>query len=174
MLGFSAQLQEDKDGISSVVLKFGQALKSLAAQPDILLTKVPERILKFNPKTIWKYNRSKKGCSNIPTYLTYREKNSESTLDTVNLFAEFFKSNYGENVGISVCSDLEISQALDFAGLSVTELYALDGFAALQLSLSSDLEGFSSFVLKMCISSVSATLKYIFNLSMPSGFFMNR
>lgn len=107
--------------------------------------------LKVNPKAFWKYIRSKKGCSNIPSCMSYCGRNSESVFDSVNLFADFFKSNYVSDAELSGCNVVDIPQSVDFGSLSVTKQDVIDGISALQLSLKCDLDGLSSYVLKNAV-----------------------
>lgn len=53
-----------------------------------------ESDIKPNPKSFWRYVKPKRGCSNIPASMFLGEKSADDTLSIVNLYVEFFDSNF--------------------------------------------------------------------------------
>lgn len=105
-----------------------------------------ESELKVNPKAFWNYIRSKRGGSNIPTCMHFNGKSSQSLTDSVNFFAEFFKSNFvtdDEFVNTSV--NFPPHSSLDFGSLTLTELDISIGISCLKSSMKSDNDGLSSY-----------------------------
>lgn len=49
-----------------------------------------ESDIKSNPRSFWRYVKSKKSCSIIPSNVFYNETEAHSSLEAANLFADFF------------------------------------------------------------------------------------
>lgn len=132
-----------------------------------------EKEIKSNPKSFWTFIKSKKQSSDIPFTVKYGQNVSQSCGEAVNMFANFFKSNFNSFND----NDPEFSSLLpmfDIGYLRVSEEEVFSGIMQIRNSFKSDADGLCAYLLKKCATSISGALTFIFNLSLREGVFVNR
>ncbi|XP_017481415.1 PREDICTED: uncharacterized protein LOC108370582 [Rhagoletis zephyria] len=130
-----------------------------------------ESNIKNNPKAFWAYIESKKSNSGIPSFVFYNDKQAKSADDTVNLFAEFFSTNFvSDTDSVPYRSDFSNSP-LFFGSLSITVDDVQKPIISIKPSMQTDADGLCPILLKNC-HSLSKPLALIFNKSLTSGLFL--
>ncbi|XP_067629544.1 uncharacterized protein [Eurosta solidaginis] len=135
-----------------------------------------ENELKENPKAFWNFIRSKRGSTNIPICMSFNGVRSQSLPETVELFADFFKSNFDDaTVDLNDSySRSGLYDGLEFGSLVISGDDVSNAMSSLKPSLKCDSDGLCAFVLKFCSLSLCIPLRHIFNLSLSSGTFIDR
>lgn len=131
--------------------------------------------LKLNPKRFFTFIRSKRNSSSIPASVTYNNVVSNSVLDTVNLFKDFFQSSFATNATPINIHDFDhITSCVDIGALTVFDDDIISGISKLGNSYKSDVDGISAFLLKECASIFVLPLRLLFSKSLSSGYFIQK
>ena len=130
--------------------------------------------IKSNPKSFWHFIQSKRDGSSIPTSTHYNGTQSYTIDDTVNLFADYFKSNYVSDSLVFDNSILNnVDSCVDLGSMVLSHEEILNALSQLKISVKVDIDGISSILLNKCALSLSFPLREIFNLSLNSGTFID-
>lgn len=126
-----------------------------------------------NPKSFFQFIKSKNSNSDFPSVMFYGEKRVKSSQEQVNLFADFFKTNF--QPGHQPIDDQlldNVKSAIDFEVFAISETDIISGLSSLKESTKLDIDGISAHFLKKCSSSICVPLAYIFNYSLKIGKFL--
>lgn len=128
-----------------------------------------------NPKSFWKFIRSKQRCSDYPSAMFFGDINANTPEDQANLFANFFKSNFQVIDSNAVDQNLlnTVHSVIDLGLLQLTESEIESGLMNLKDSAKNDIDGFAPIFLKKCSFSLTFPLQYIFNYSLKEGMFLD-
>lgn len=131
--------------------------------------------IKSNPKRFWSFIQSKRNCSSIPSIMTYDNVASNSLEHSVNLFKDFFSSNFSsEHTTANEADFSEIISHVDMSTLQISDDDIYSGISKLSMSHKLDVDGFSSFLIKQCATSFIMPLKIIFTKSLNTGYFIQK
>lgn len=135
-----------------------------------------ENDIKLNPKSFWKFIRSKRQNTDIPSLMVLENISSDKPDEIVNLFAYFFKSNFDHHPSHANNMTFNDTFAAD-ANLGSIVLYEDDVLNAIfqtKNSFGVDADGLCSFLIKKCSSSILEPILEIFNKSLREGIFADR
>lgn len=132
-----------------------------------------ESNIKSNPNYFWSYIRSKKKSTDIPSSMFYENNTSDNPEVIVNLFANFFRSNFDSSSSSSYC-DKFLSSNLDLSLIMLNKTDILEAISRLKNSFQPDNDGLCAFLLKKCSQSLATPLLIIFNKSLSEGLFADR
>lgn len=134
-----------------------------------------EQSIKLDPKSFWNFVKSRKGKSSVPLSVFYGDSSSDNLRDSTELFANFFRSSY-EACSLEI-DDYDLSNINsfgEFGSLVISEDDIINGISNLKCKMGIDDDGFSSFFIKKCITSISVPLLNLFNSSLRSGDFIDK
>ncbi|XP_075158149.1 uncharacterized protein LOC142231426 [Haematobia irritans] len=129
-----------------------------------------ENGIKEDPKAFWRYVNSKRIHSDYPSVMFLDSKVSTSTMQAVNLFADFFSSNFVSS-DLLYNSQVNYNAAVGFSSLDISRNDIQFGISKLKPSYRVDSDGFCGFFLKNCASSLVEPLLMLFRMSLEEGIF---
>ncbi|XP_037822549.1 uncharacterized protein LOC119611141 [Lucilia sericata] len=133
-----------------------------------------ENEIRSNPKYFWSFIKSRKQVSDIPKIMNYGDKTSVSCSESVNMFAEFFESNFKPPSNKNYISNSSHMPFVDIGFMAVSEDEVFNAIMNSKDSYKSDIDGFCGHLLKICASSLKTALTFIFNLSLKEGIFIDK
>ncbi|KAI8115985.1 hypothetical protein CVS40_11875 [Lucilia cuprina] len=132
-----------------------------------------ENNIKSNPNYFWSFIRSKKKSTEIPSSMIYENKATDNPEVIVNLFANFFKSNFDSSTSNSNFNEY-ITSNLNLGQIILCKDDILVAISRLKNSFQSDADGLSAFLIKKCTESIVFPILQIFNKSLSEGLFADR
>lgn len=138
-----------------------------------------ENDIKSNPKSFWTFIRSKTGKTVIPSSMVFGNLSSDKSDDIVNLFADYFKSNFNDMI-INPASNPTFSgnsynsSNINLGLILLSQEDIIQSINDVRNSFRADSDGLSAFLLKKCSESISFPLMIIFNNSLSKGIFADR
>lgn len=136
-----------------------------------------ENKIKSNPKSFWKFIKSKKQSSDIPSAMTYENNITENPQDIANMFADYFRSNFDNDSTLSsiVFDDMfSFDSYINMGQLFLSNEDFFQAINSLNNSLTLDADGLSAFLIKKCAPTVFLPLMVIFNKSLSEGVFIKK
>lgn len=131
--------------------------------------------IRSNPKRFFNFIKSKSNCSSLPSVMMHNNIVSNSLTQSVNLFKDFFSSNFSsEHFTADEADFSEIISHIDISSLQISDDDVYSGIVKLSISYKLDVDGLSSFLLKKCAASLIVPLKMIFMKSLNSGYFIQK
>ncbi|XP_053691323.1 uncharacterized protein LOC128739848 [Sabethes cyaneus] len=132
-----------------------------------------ESKVKQEPSSFWHFAQSRKHLKGIPSNLLYRDRKSSKAEDSVNLFADFFKTVY--------CNDPPTTQREAISNVRMLNLFlpsitlstgeVASALAAVDSSKGPGPDGLPPLFLKQSATALAKPLTMIFNSSLTSGVF---
>lgn len=102
-----------------------------------------------NPKSFWDFVQSKKSSSNFPSAMHLGNVSANTTSEIVNLFADFFKSNFDNDGPFEDSKFLDLVESCIDFGLIQLDIKDISfGIADLKSYQKLDMDGFSASLLK--------------------------
>lgn len=130
-----------------------------------------ENEIKVNVKHFWSFVKSKKKSSDIPSTVQYNSCISQSGHDVVNMFANFFQSNFEQPSTCNMTLPCSYS-AINLGSIYICEDDVFEAIGAIKNSYKSDADGLCAYFLKSCCFSIVSVLTFIFRLSLKKGIFI--
>ncbi|XP_075163328.1 uncharacterized protein LOC142235963 [Haematobia irritans] len=110
-----------------------------------------ERRICDNPKSFWNYINSKKSSSDYPSVMFLGDKRAVTPKDQVDLFADYFFSNFQcINDGIDESVLNSVNHIIDWGHLAICESDVISGLSDLSENTKPDNDGLCSLLLKKC------------------------
>lgn len=129
--------------------------------------------IKGNPKSFWSFIKSKKQVSDIPTTVKYGDVVAQSCNDSVNLFANFFKSNFDPASSFVTNFSNPLSM-VNIGNVVISEDEVFNAIMQIKNSFKSDADGLCAHLLKKSATALTFALTFIFNLSLREGVFIDQ
>lgn len=130
--------------------------------------------LKSDPTSFWRYVNSKRDNDGKPKFLFYADKSSHNENEQAELFAEFFKSNYGPLSTEHPVHDSISSAFNPFELFTLTEQCIFEGMMQINTKKGVGPDGIHPLILRNCSAILCRPLAVIFNTSLTQGIFPAR
>lgn len=133
-----------------------------------------ETSIKSNVKSFFNYSKSlQNNYASIPSIMNYGGKTCTKTEDIVNLFADFFKSVYEDDISVDSVPEFVTDFNLQLSDLSIERNDIIASIKLMEPKTSSGPDNIPPIFLKNCVNSLSYPLYLIFNKSLKTGQFPN-
>lgn len=149
-------------------------IRSKAAYLDYLNSM--KAIFKNDPKQFWNFVNRKRKSDGYPASLSFLGTVSNDSSDISNMFCDFFKSAFDNDVRDPQNEDFEYLAKFPQASLQVKDLFIDEEtisrhVAGIPVGFGCGPDGVPACVIKNCASSLNPVLCFLFNLSLKSGVF---
>lgn len=127
--------------------------------------------IKRNPKAFWKFVNSKRKCDQYPNTMSYMDQSSKESIDICEFFRDYFSKPYdlvSEDVMEEGFSNVE---GLDIPPILINETILSSYIKKLNNDTKPGPDNIPNIILKMCSSTLSSSISYLFNLSLKTGVF---
>lgn len=132
-----------------------------------------EKNIKLNPKYFWYFINSKRNSSGFPSKMFFDDKVSSSTSEIVDMFADYFSSNFVQGISNGINS-VHQNSSIDFGMVQLSADDILSGISKLKASFKVDSDGFCGKFLKNCDNALVIPLLILFNKSLSEGLFVDK
>lgn len=127
-----------------------------------------------DPKSFWKYINDKRSSHNLPSSLSYSNREATSGQEIANLFRDFFQTVYTVNHDPAdfshvVARDMNLGNNINCTSIPMVDIF--EEISNVPNKLSSGPDGIPNFLLKKCICTLVSPLHLLFNKSIRSSLF---
>jgi len=133
-----------------------------------------QQSVKLNPKSFWNFYRLQKSINQLPSSVSYNEKEAYTGSNIVNLFREHFSNVYKKNTLNNSENFIIDKSSLNLYSVNIFNMDVFYELWSIKLNLSSDPNDISPRFFKETSFILSDIITFLFNKSLQTGAFPDK